>query len=105
MKAETNNEYLTEQSKSLIDFIDEHQNIGDINCKCRSSRFEHNFSNKKRGSGNNLFILASINMGFRTSLEKCQLAQELKVIFDRYLFKIIICLNLTFHQESFVYYY
>lgn len=56
LKEETNNGYLTEQSKILIDFIDEHQNIDENNRRIDSS--------------------------FSYALEKCQLAQEIKTIYE-----------------------
>lgn len=80
MKAETNSEYLTIQFKKLSDSVDEHQNIDDINRK-----WGFNFLSILRKSSVKLKRLFKglVNMGFGAALEKCQLAQELKIIYDR----------------------
>lgn len=83
MKEETNSEYLTAQSKKLIDLIDEHQNIDD-----NKSLLDSNFS---------------------TALEKSTLAQEFKIIYESIkkdgIINILInnCVNLSFCMPHLAY--
>ncbi|CAF0863859.1 unnamed protein product [Brachionus calyciflorus] len=76
LKEETNSGYLTQQSRILVDFIDEHQNIDENNRRMDSS--------------------------FSYALDKCILAQEIKTIYESIKKNGIVnlyinnCVNLSF---------
>lgn len=76
LKEETNSGYLSYQSKMLQDFLDEHQNIDENNRRLDSS--------------------------FSDVLDKCQLAQEIKLIYENIRkdgtveISINNCVNLSF---------